>query len=476
MSPARLLARLPVRIRVTLAVTVAMAAVVAGLALFLILRLGHQLDRAIDTGLRTRAADVTALIRRDAGEGAADGSTPLAENEAGVAQVLSPAGAVVDAPPALRHRPLLSGAELARARARPLLVARTTVDGEAARLRAVPVRANGRLLVVVVGQQLEARDQAVEQLGRQLLVAGPVALLLASLIGYLAAAGALRPVVSMTRRARSIDAPDVGARLPVPPSRDEVAELGATLNAMLARLERAFAREQRFVADASHELRTPLSILRAELELALGTARTPADYRAAVVSSIEETDRIAQLAEDLLVLARVEQRGLPVRRAPVAVPALLATVRRRFAGRARERGIAIEVDAPEALTIAADAPRLEQALANVVDNALRHARSRVELFVAAGEEAVTITVSDDGTGFAADVLPRAFDRFARADDARTTGGAGLGLAIVRTIVRAHGGDATADNGPGGGARVEVRLPVRDPLIVLSPATGSVPLV
>jgi two-component system, OmpR family, sensor kinase len=316
----------------------------------------------------------------------------------------------------------------------------------------------------VVGQALEARDDAVDQLRAQLLVAGPVALLLASLAGYLTAAGALRPVVRMTRRAGDIDAATPGARLPVPRARDEIRELGTTLNGMLDRIAAAFARERAFVADASHELRTPLAILRAELDLALRTARTPAEYRAAVASAGEEADRLGLLADDLLVLARADQGQLPVRPEPVALGPLLAATAGRFATRAQAHGIALEVLPPEVETVAADPLRLGQALGNLVDNALRHAATTVVLTAERDGDAVALVVRDDGPGFPPGFAERAFDRFARAEGG--TGGAGLGLAIVAAIAEAHGGRATARTHPAGGA--EVRL------IVLSPAVANVP--
>ena len=168
-------------------------------------------------------------------------------------------------------------------------------------------------------------------------------------------------------------------RLPVPPADDEIGRLGHTLNAMLARLEEAFQRERTFVSDASHELRTPLAVLKTELELAIGRGRSREELEAALRSAVEETDRLVQLAEDLLVIARFDQGKLPVRLAAVEVDDVLADVRERFAIRSRETDRELVADAPDGLRLTADPERLRQALGNMVDNAFRHGRGTVRL-------------------------------------------------------------------------------------------------
>jgi signal transduction histidine kinase len=253
----------------------------------------------------------------------------------------------------------------------------------------------------------------------------------------------------MREEADAISASEPGRRLPVPAARDEVARLADTLNEMLGRLEGAIERERSFVADASHELRTPLALLRAELELALRRPRTAAELEEALRSAAAETERLTRLAEDLLVLARSDRGELPLRCQPVGVSELLARVAERYGA----SGGAVEAEAPEGLVVDADASRLEQALGNVVDNALRHGSGTVRLTAAARDGLVELHVTDEGKGFPAEFLPRAFERFTRADAARAGGGAGLGLAIAAMIARAHGGAARAANRDGGGADV-----------------------
>jgi signal transduction histidine kinase len=237
-----------------------------------------------------------------------------------------------------------------------------------------------------------------------------------------------------------------------------VSRLGATLNEMLGRLERALERERSFVADASHELRTPLALLKTELELALRTPRTEAELEQALRSAAGETDRLAQLVEDLLVLARTDEGRLPLRRSPVRARDVLAAVAERFRRRAEAAGRTIEVEAPETLVVAADAVRLEQALGNLVENALRHGLGSIRLSASEGGGGIELHVLDEGPGFPPAFLERAFERFARADEARTEGGAGLGLAIARVIAEAHGGSAHASGRAGGGADVWLALP------------------
>jgi heavy metal sensor kinase len=456
----RLIDHVPTRVRVTVAFTAVMAVLLAGAGMFLYLRLGSTLEATVDRGLRSRAGDVAALIKQADSGLAQAGRSPLTEQGESLAQILDSRGRVVDASPTLRAHPLLTAGEVRVATTRTTIVEhdRSAVGHDRVRLLATPVEAQGRRLIVVVGSSLEPVEEAQSGLGRLLVVGGPIALLLASLAGYGAAAGALRPVEQMRRRAREIQATRPGRRLPVPPSKDEVGRLGETLNEMLDRLEDAFAHERRFVADASHELRTPLAILKGELELALRDATDVEEMRAAVTSAAEEADRMVQLAEDLLVIARSDQGRVPVRLAAVDAGEVLATARRRFASRASEQGVTLAICAPDDQPLVADRVRLEQALGNLIDNALRHGSGTVTLAVEPRGDRVEVHVRDDGPGFPDHFIADAFERFTRADAARSRGGAGLGLAIVAAIARGHGGTAHARNRPEGGADVWMDLP------------------
>jgi signal transduction histidine kinase len=359
---------------------------------------------------------------------------------------------VVDSTPAAGGRSLLSDAQLARASSATIMADQPPLpdSDDPVRVLATPLRTEeDGLLVVVVGASLEERAEALESLRRQLLVGGPAALALSSLVAYAVAAAALRPVESMRREAEAVSPAEPGRRLPLPPARDEVARLGETLNSMLARLESAFAREQRFVSDASHELRTPLAALRTELELALRRTRTRAELEAALRSAAEESERLSQLAEDLLVLARSHGGQLPVRRERLAAAGLLADVRERFARRAAEAGRPLETRAEDGLELSVDRLRAEQALGNLVENALRHGRGSILLQARRQGGRVELHVVDEGPGFAPEFIRHAFEPFTRDDPARLGPGAGLGLAIVEVIARAHGGAAHVANRDGG---------------------------
>jgi signal transduction histidine kinase len=448
------MSRLPIRIRLTLAFTLVMAVVLAATGLFLYLRLASTLDHALDQGLRTRAADVAALVRQT-DTGLRDGRN--AQPDGGFAQVIGRRGQVVDATPGVARGALLTTEQLGQARARARFFARK-IGAEHVRLLAVPTTAQGQRLVIVVGASLEPRAETLTNLRRQLLVGGPIALVLASLAGYLLAAAALRPVERMSERAATISAASPGRRLPVPPADDEIARLGRRLNEMLAQLEGALERERTLVSNASHELRTPLSLMKTEIELALAEPGSVPVLLAALRSTAEETDRLSQLTDDMLLLARADSGELPLRRSDVPAAELLGTIATRFERRAVDASRTIEVVAPPGLVVRGDRRRLEQALANLVENALRHGAGAVRLEAAELNGALELQVDDDGPGFPPAFVASAFERFSRAAESRETAGVGLGLAIVAAIAQAHGGTAIASNRPGGGAAVALRLP------------------
>jgi two-component system, OmpR family, sensor kinase len=415
------MSRLPIRLRLSLAFAGAMAVLLAALGVFLYLHVRNSLDDQLSAGLEAQAE-------------AALGGT-FVRGEESIAQLLGPDGGVLRgfelplaAPASSRH-----------------IVDRTIPgrDDDAYRLLVIPAE-RGR--TVVVGTSLEDRDDALAGLLTALLVGGPVALGLATLLGYLLAGAALQPVERMRRRAAEISTETAGGRLPIPRTRDEISRLGQTLNAMLGRLEAGLARERRFVADASHELRTPLALLRTELELARRRDRSSEELRAAVESAAEEVDRLSRLADDLLVLARVDEGRLPLRREEIAVRELLESVAARFDPE-------IQIAASDGDSVVGDRMRLEQALGNLVDNAQRYGDGTIRLEAERRNGAIAFRVSDEGQGFPPELLPHAFERFTRGDEARERGGSGLGLAIVAAIARAHGGRAHAV-----GSTVTLELP------------------
>jgi two-component system OmpR family sensor kinase len=446
------LVRLPLRWKLTLVYVGVISVALAGVGTFLYFHFESGLDASFNDGLSNRAAAIAAATRH----GSAAGARRIVASGEGFAQVIGPDGAIRIAGPGRGGSPLLSPEELGRARR-----ARYVVDrGEQDRILAEPL-AGRPGWVVVAGASLEQREGALEQLGAGLLIGIPLSILLAAAAAYAVAAGALRPVDLMRRRARSISAADAGARLPLPAAEDELHRLGATLNEMLERLQASVERERSFVADASHELRTPLAVLRAEIDVALRGDGGATELRQALVNAGAETDRLMALAEDLLVVAREDQGGLPLDRRVADVDELLEGVRRRFDSRVQGSDRSISIDAPPGMTLRCDPRWLARALANLVDNALRHGSGDVALSAEASDGVIELHVRDCGAGFPDAFLPRAFERFTRAGTGRAGEGTGLGLAIVRAVARAHGGEAGAANRRGG-SDVWVSLPAGQP--------------
>jgi signal transduction histidine kinase len=443
------LRRIPIRLKLTLAFSGVMALLLLGLGLFLYFHFESGLDATLDQQLRARASEVAGLVRT--------ANLPrrglLRERGESFAQILDAHDAVIDASPGL-EKPLLTGREVAQAGQRALLIQRK----ESTRLYAIPIdRGND---IVVVGASLSQHESALETLGAALLLGGPLALLLASIAGYVLAAAALRPVESMRQRAATISSGDVGARLPLPDSVDELYRLGSTLNEMLARLEQGLERERAFVADATHELRSPLTVLKTELEVALlENGNRDADaLRVAVSSAVQETDRVIALAEDLLVLASAEQGSLALHRVRVGAAEIIDPVAERYAETANRAGRALVTHVDEQASVFGDPTRLEQALSNLVENALRYGQGTIDVHTRLADDRLELHVVDEGNGFAPAFLPAAFERFSRGDSSRPRGGSGLGLAIVQAIAHAHRGRAHVANRPEGGADAWITLP------------------
>jgi two-component system, OmpR family, sensor kinase len=457
---------LPIRLRLTLVFTLCMAVLLSVTGSFVYLRLAAELQRATDSALLTQANSVAAALGQP-GQGPAfyESSAARTGDLWTFTQVLGPGGKVGEASTGF-GRPAVPLSALRDIR-RPAYFD-VTVRGVEGTARVVVLPQAGQGGWVIVGTSAANRQEGLSALLVLLLIGGPVTLALAAAVGWVVAGAALRPVERMRQEADAISVSDKGRRLPIPAGRDEITRLGNTLNAMIGRLEAAFERERRFVADASHELRTPLAILKAELDLARSRSRTKPELLAAVSSASEETDRLIELAETLLVYSRVEGDRIPLRREATDLDQLLRDACSALAARAAAAGVDVQVD-PAGVTAVVDPVRIRQAVENLVTNALAHTPRGGQIRVSAtpAGETVRLAVADTGPGFDPRVLPRAFEPFATgpapgAGTGHPAGqGAGLGLAIVRAIAQAHGGQATAENPPGGGACVTVCLPAAD---------------
>lgn len=441
------LRRLPFRARLAVGFAAIMILLFGGLALLLHARFEAGLDQAIDRSLRTHEGDLATIVRGRRELPA------LPESDGAFEQVVDPASGQVRAATPGYAKSLLSGEELRRAAMQTRFLNR----GEKARLLAGPV-ATQPAAVLVVGASLAQRNSALTTLSELLFIGGPAMLILTCLVGYGLAAWALAPVKRMSERAAQICGTPGGARLPVPVANDELHHLGETINDMLRRLDDAVARERAFVADAGHELRTPLAILKLELEFALASDATREELQARLQSVAEEVDRLIKLAQDLLVIARAEQGRLPLEKAPVELRPLLDRLTARFATAASGTGRVVRLEDSDELVLEVDPTRIEQAIINMISNALRHGDGEIVLVAKDLGARVEIHVLDDGPGFDPELMPRAFERFARSSRARSERGAGLGLSIVEVIARIHGGRAFARNRPGGGADVWLELP------------------
>jgi two-component system OmpR family sensor kinase len=422
-----------IRGRVTAAFAAAMLLLLAPIIVLTHRSMGRSLLDELDTGLRFRAAgEVNAPLRPRV-------EVPdrrLQEPREAVDQLLDRDGRVLRATASFLAPPLLTRRELAGI-SRPMFFERRLGAGDdRIRLLAVPVLTGANAGdVLVVGASMSDRADALRSLLRVLLIGGAGAVVFASLVGWLLARWAFRPVERMTGQAAAITASGLDHRLDVPPTKDEVQRLATTLNGMLDRVAIAVARERTFLEQASHELRTPLAALRAETELALRRPRPAEDLHASLVKVAAETDRMVRLAEDLLVLARAGGGRLPLRRTKQPVAQILTAVAELFSAPCALRRVALDVDCDPGQACV-DPDRLRQALINLVDNSLRHTPpgGRIGLAGRRTDGRWTIEVSDTGPGFAT----------------ARSGGGGLGLRIVRTVARAHGGGVDiVDDAPAG---------------------------
>lgn len=317
----------------------------------------------------------------------------------------------------------------------------------------------GFLEVVIDGRAIV--EHSVAGVRTSLYVAFPVLVGGAGLFAWVLAGRALRPVEAIRTEVEAISATTLDRRVPVPPSGDEVARLAHTMNAMLDRLEDASARQQRFVADASHELRSPVTAIRTELEVAQRTAG-PADWPAVAERLLAEEARLEAVIADLLLLASLDE---PVLGADAVVVDLAELAHEEARRHVPEGGhVVVEVDAPAPVLVTGNRTQLRRAVANLLDNAGRHARSSVRLSVRQRDQRARVLVDDDGPGIPDADRDRVFERFTRLDEHRarnhTSGGAGLGLSLVRGIADRHGGTAHIETSPLGGARAVLDLAAR----------------
>jgi heavy metal sensor kinase len=336
---------------------------------------------------------------------------------------------------------------------------------EHARIITLPARdEDGELFFVVVGQSLRDVQRAQNQLILLLAITNPIALLLAGLGGLWLANKALKPVDRLTRAAERIGRGNLSERVEEHGSLDEIGRLAATFNQMISRLEQSFERERRFTADASHELKTPLAVLRGDIEVALRRERTTDEYQRVLKSSLEEIARLTKLTEDLLTLARSDAGESVLEIGKVQLDRLASEARAYITPLADYAGVALIYEPPPSpVVVEGDSKRLKQLLVNLLDNAIKYtsAGGSARLALALEDSCAVIKVTDTGRGIPAAALPHVFERFYRQTDPRDSRvtGFGLGLAISKWIVDAHGGSIEANSKEGQGSSFTVRLPL-----------------
>jgi len=339
------------------------------------------------------------------------------------------------------------------------------------RVYSAPIRLrSGQIIgVVEVGQSMEGLDATLRTLRLALMIGSVVALLLAGLVGVFLARTSLRPVDEITRTARQIAAgqgpAELGRRLDIRQPNDEVGRLASTFNEMLERLETLFQTQQRLVADVSHELRTPLTTLRGNLDLLRrGAVDDPQMRQEAMMAMEAEVARMSRLLSDLLLLAQADA-GVQLQLKPVELDTLLLEVYRQALVMAAGR-VQVHLGHEDQAQVMGDTDRLRQLLLNLVENAIKYTPpgGRVTLSLAREPGWVRVAVADTGIGIAPEDLPHIFERFYRADKARSRamGGTGLGLSIAQWVAQAHGGQITVESRLGEGSVFTLWLPVPSP--------------
>jgi heavy metal sensor kinase len=466
-----------IRIKMTLWYGAVLAAVLAlfGTTVYVMMR--HQLRTRLDSGLGRELAEV-------AEEAEEAGSDARLRERLGQSfrhrggyevQVSSADGEVIFRTEGLKETPLPVP---------PVPQSFKRLDYESVPLpaRSVTLGALGRLrvagelipgptstVVIQTATSLAPDDHELSELLFILLLSGPLALAAALGGGYLLARKGLAPVDHMARTAGEITSKHLHRRIDVPNPGDELGRLAKTLNEMIARLERSFDEMQRFTADAAHELRTPLAVLRSEAEVALRSPREPEQYRQVLETMLEEVERLARLAEQLLFLSRKDAGLIPRVREPLELERLAEDVAEMMHLVAEAKGVTLSVEHLALCPVRADEDQLRRVLFNLVDNAIKFTPAGGTIWVRCEPvgDRFGVIIRDSGIGIEAEHLPHIFERFYRVDPARTreAGGTGLGLAIGRAITEAHGGCIRIESTPGIGTEATLLLPPLSPAVL-----------
>lgn len=451
------------RVRLVLWTVAVEAALLLVFTVVLVVILHNTQNQQIEETLRLSATQLNAVVdANDTGYYVSAGETADLRSRGVLAWILTPQGTVGltvgDAEHYSLPVPLPPPEQLTEA---------TLANGEPVRLLVTPLQEGShRLGTVVVALSLRESRTFINQILLSLALAIPIILALSVVGGLFLANRALAPVAVITTTARQISAADLSQRLNLNLPDDEIGQLAQTFDTMLARLDAAFQRERQLTSDVSHELRTPLGMLKTQLSLARSRPRDTATLLQMMAEMEGDVDRMTRLIEQLLTLARIEQKG-PVALAPVDLGQLLATLAAQLQLSAQERQVTLNLTLPPQvnLHLNGDEEQLRQVFANLVENALKYTPVGGQVNVTTGRhwQEIFVSVTNTGPGIAPEHLPHLFERFYRVDSARTreTGGFGLGLAIAQAIVHAHHGQIETDSRANVGTTFTVTLPAQD---------------
>ena len=428
----RLVGHRPIVTRLVLAVAGTMAVILLATGAFVFWRVEFALNRQLDQDLEAYQQVVEKSV--------ADGNTPPSDTPGQSYQVYDTRGRVVAGNTNTR---LVDSETVARAAAgteqREDVGNIFPPTNHPYRVVATRVRTTAGPVVVATAISKNKHDEALRELLIQLAIADLITLVAASLVGYATARAALNPVERYRVAAEMAEGAPV---LPVDPGKDdEVTRLGHTFNALLDRIHQANERERQFLADASHELRSPLALMRAELEMALLKPRGASETRTAFESLRGQVERLITLSNALLDLEELRASGAATVES-VDLGALVGDVTDRYVAAAGVEERAVDVQVAPGLSVDGNAHWLDLALDNLVSNALRYGAGTITVTAEQLGDRTRLVVSDEGPGFPDEFVEKAFDRFSRAESSRTSGGTGLGLALVKAVAEAHGGTAT----------------------------------
>jgi signal transduction histidine kinase len=426
-------------------------AVLIAAAVALVTLQRRALTDNLETTVDLRSRDIAALLSQGASVSAASSG----DDDVDFVQVVDAGGTVISSSSNVAGFPAMFDSRRAPGDSEISRHGDLPIDDDEFLVVARGVTTPGGDRTVYVGGNLEEIAETTESLVGLLRVGIPLLLAGLAVGTWFLVGRALAPMERIRDEVATMTGDNLGRRVPEPRSRDEVGRLARTMNEMLDRVEGAYDRQQRFVADASHELRSPLATLQAQLEV---TQSDPdaRDWPATSVAMTREVERMQRLVDQLLFLARTDQDRTPEVR-PVDLDDIVLEEARALAGRTNTR---IDVSAVSAGQVLGDGEQLRRAVRNLLDNAIRHARTTVSVILRETPERVELTVIDDGPGIPPEARERIFERFTRLDSGRSAdrGGAGLGLAITRAIADAHHGTITLDPTHTAGTRFVLRLP------------------